>query len=117
MTINQGVIVYHMTLNEYQQEALKTATSTIKGNLNYMVLGLTNEAGEVAGKLKKFLRGDYDIEKTRDMLIDETGDCLWYLSGIASSLGITLDELAQRNLDKLSSRQSRGVIQGDGDKR
>jgi NTP pyrophosphatase (non-canonical NTP hydrolase) len=47
----------------------------------------------------------------------ELGDVLWYVSQIASELGLELEEIAQANLEKLLSRQRRGVLSGSGDER
>ncbi|HLV36833.1 MAG TPA: nucleoside triphosphate pyrophosphohydrolase family protein, partial [Spirillospora sp.] len=85
----------------------------------YPTLGLVNEAGEVAGKIKKNFR-DRDGEITdddREALKGELGDVLWYLTQICTNLGLTLEEVAEANLDKLFSRLERGQIQGDGDHR
>lgn len=81
----------------------------------YLTLGLTGEAGEVAEKFKKYLReGD---ENYRADAIDELGDCLWYLARLADELDVSLDEVAQRNLDKLADRDDRDAIEGEGDTR
>ncbi len=81
----------------------------------YLTLGLTGEAGEVAEKFKKYLReGD---ESYRADAIDELGDCLWYLARLADELDVRLDEVAQRNLDKLADRDERDAITGEGDTR
>jgi NTP pyrophosphatase (non-canonical NTP hydrolase) len=47
----------------------------------------------------------------------ELGDVLWYVAQIASELGLDLDEIARANLEKLLSRQHRGVLSGSGDER
>jgi NTP pyrophosphatase (non-canonical NTP hydrolase) len=85
----------------------------------YPALGLTNEAGEVAGKIKKIFRDKGGVigDAERDALKAELGDVLWYVAQVATELGLSLDEVAQHNLDKLLSRQARGTIQGDGDTR
>lgn len=114
-----------MQLNEYQEKAKETAeyhenTESVFEDISYTVLGLTNEAGEVAGVLKKFLRGDYTDNNESDWYKDvskELGDVLWYLAMCASEFGYGLDEIAQMNLDKLSDRKNRGVIKGNGDNR
>lgn len=105
-----------MELNKYQEEAYSTALESTK-NLNYMMLGLAGEAGETAGKYKKVIRGDLPIEEAQKELLKEVGDCLWYISGVCSVFGVALEDVAQANLDKLKSRQERGVIKGDGDLR
>jgi NTP pyrophosphatase (non-canonical NTP hydrolase) len=47
----------------------------------------------------------------------ELGDVLWYISALADDLDITLDEIAQTNINKLKSRMKRDKIRGDGDHR
>jgi NTP pyrophosphatase (non-canonical NTP hydrolase) len=103
-----------MNLNEYQDKSFATSLPQCR-NLNYMILGLCNEAGEVAGKLKKSLRGDGQLE--RDKLISELGDVLWYLAGAASVKGIRLSEIARVNIHKIKDRISNNTLQGDGDNR
>ena len=85
----------------------------------YPTLGLTNEAGEFAGKVKKIFRDKDGVisEKDRQALKQELGDVLWYLTQICTELDLTLAEVAETNLDKLLSRQERGKIRGEGDNR
>jgi len=109
-----------MDFNEYQTKSRKTAKFPSIGHpVIYPTLGLTNEAGEVAGKIKKVFRDkDGQISnETRDALKAELGDVLWYLTQIATELEITLDEIAEYNIEKLMSRLERGTIKGDGDNR
>ena len=107
-----------MTLNEYQQRAFKTALPTEKTTV-YMGFGLCSETGEVAGKLKKWHRGDYlnHEQLWRENVSGEVGDVLWYLAGLCTMLGLSLEDIAAENLAKLADRQERGAIQGEGDKR
>jgi len=110
-----------MDLNEYQEKAKKTDLGTIakENNFDYYALGLVNEAGEVAGKIKKIHR-DYDGEVTeeyRKELAKEMGDVLWYLSALCNKFNLTLEEIAQGNIDKLYSRLERNQINGNGDNR
>ena len=104
----------------YQEQSRKTY-SDIETNdpIVYPTLGLVNEAGEVAGKIKKIFRDrDGDItDDDREALKHELGDVLWYLTQICTNLDLTLEEVAEANLDKLFSRLERGKIQGDGDHR
>ena len=85
----------------------------------YPTLGLTNEAGEVAGKVKKIFRdrGGVVSEDDRVALTLELGDVLWYLAELCTQLGINLDDVAAANLRKLEDRTARGRLSGDGDYR
>ena len=109
-----------MDFNDYQTKSRKTAGYPAIGHpVIYPVLGLANEAGEVAGKIKKVFRDkDGQINpETREALASELGDVLWYLAQVCTELDISLDQVAESNLAKLLDRQARGRIQGDGDNR
>lgn len=104
-----------LTFNDYQIAAKATAVYNPDHAIVYPALGLSGEAGEVAEKVKKWLRGDKDLD--REGLLRELGDVLWYLAALSSDLGLTLEEVAQANVNKLLDRQSKGSIKGDGDNR
>lgn len=104
-----------MKLNDYQNEARKTAIYPIDDGLTYTALGLCGEAGEVAEKIKKFIRGDTTFVESD--LLYELGDVLWYLSNLAFECGYTLQEVAEVNLNKLGARMLSDTIKGDGDRR
>jgi NTP pyrophosphatase (non-canonical NTP hydrolase) len=109
-----------MNFNDYQIQSRKTAKYPPIGHpVVYPTLGLTNEAGEVAGKIKKIFRDkDGVIAATeREALKGELGDVLWYLAQVCTELEISLDEVAEHNLEKLFSRLERGRIGGEGDNR
>lgn len=109
-----------MEFDEYQKKSRQTALYPNKdNNYIYPTLGLNGEAGEVAEKIKKVLRdkGGVIDEQTKQELAKELGDVLWYLSNLATELGLSLEEIAQMNLDKLFSRKDRGVLSGGGDNR
>jgi NTP pyrophosphatase (non-canonical NTP hydrolase) len=108
-----------MQANDYQDWTKRTAIYPDKEALSYIILGLTNEAGEVAGKYKKCIRDDRGelTEERRKQLIDEAGDVCWYLARLAEHLGTTLEDMMQLNHDKLEDRLARNVIKGSGDKR
>lgn len=106
-------------MDDYQRSASITAKYPSDRGLEYCVLGLASEAGEVAGKLKKAIRdegGNISPER-REVLLSELGDVLWYVAMVALELDAPLSSVAQSNLNKLSDRQDRGVIGGDGDTR
>src|SRR6476659_2481913 len=99
-----------MNFEEYQSEASRTALYPRRlSNLEYPTLGLAGEAGEVANIVKKISR-DFSGELTNEIrgkLKDELGDVLWYISACADELGLTLDEIAAFNVDKLAQRHGR----------
>jgi len=109
-----------MELNDYQNLAMKTAIFPERDGYAYTALGLAGEAGEIANKVKKFIRDGYDVEelpyKIND-LRDELGDVLWYVAAVANVLGTDLETVAKNNLYKLAERQAKGTIKGSGDKR
>ena len=99
-----------MTFDEYQTEASATALYPNRmKNLEYPTLGLAGEAGEVANIVKKIQRdhGGVITEEVRGKLQDELGDVLWYISACADELGLTLDEIAAFNVNKLAKRHGR----------
>lgn len=110
-----------MTFDDYQKQALSTRLSTGDDfkDLMHWVLGLTGEAGEVAEKLKKIVRDKQGVidEVSRQELLKELGDVLWYIAVFAEHLGSNIGEVAEANAAKLASRQQRDVLQGSGDNR
>ncbi|MGE5251345.1 MAG: nucleoside triphosphate pyrophosphohydrolase family protein [Bacteroidota bacterium] len=109
-----------MDFSDYQEKSRKTAGYPAIGHrVIYPTLGLVNEAGEVAGKIKKVFRdkGGHISEETRQALKAELGDVLWYLAQVCTELDLSLDEVAGYNIDKLYDRLERGVIRGEGDNR
>ena len=106
-------------LNEYQQRALETAIYPEGKKIIYPTLGLTGEAGEVADKVKKVLRDNeqvFDEERCKAIAL-ELSDVMWYCATLANDLGYTLQDIAEMNYEKLSSRKKRGKIGGSGDNR
>lgn len=113
-----------MTFEEYQQQSRKTAVySKDDKNFNYPitypVMGLVGEAGEVAEKAKKVYRDNGGVisEEQKQEIKKELGDVLWYIAQIATELNLSLEDVAESNLEKLLSRLDRGVLGGSGDNR
>ena len=103
-----------MNFKEYQGKAVSFAIYPATHKVLYPTLGLCGEAGEVAEKVKKQVR---DGVFNRHEVAKELGDVLWYLANICNDIGYNLDEIADLNISKLSSRKGRHVIQGSGDNR
>jgi len=122
-----------MNFDDYQFEAAKTAifmdgvcqahpdTSDEIMDfiaLSYTALGL-GEVGEIQGKIKKILRDNACkiTDEHVNSIAKELGDVLWYVAAMCDTLGIYMDNVAQSNIDKLSSRKERGKLSGSGDDR
>ena len=108
-----------MQADDYQQW---TATSAIypgasTGNtdeLVYLALGLNGEAGEVADKIKKYLR---DNKMDIGGVIYELGDVAWYLARLADAFGYSLSDILEINHQKIERRKAEKTLQGEGDYR
>src|SRR5581483_10039133 len=103
-----------MKLDEYQQKALSTNINPGTHIFFDRMFGLVGEAGEMADKVKKWIRDDNaeweKLDKT--MMMDELGDVLWYVATLADTLGYKLSEVAEYNVNKLGSRKKRGMLSG-----
>ena len=97
-----------MTGNEYQNLAARTMNPALRGRdvLINGVMGLCGEAGEAIDIVKKHLAQGHELD--REGLIKELGDVAWYLAETATALGIDLDEVLERNIDKLKKRYPEG---------
>ncbi len=103
-----------MTFKEYQKYAESTAVYPKDEGIKYTALGLCGESGEVAEKVKKFIRdGKFDAEEIKK----ELGDVLWYVAMSAKELGSDIEEIASINVNKLLKRKLENKIKGEGDNR
>lgn len=114
-----------LTFNQYEDTVWPLAIyPDIGKNLVYTTLGLVGESGEFCEKIKKIIRGSTrcschpEIGVTdRALLKAELGDVLWYVMACAKELGMTLEDVARFNVEKLVGRQDRGTLHGSGDDR
>lgn len=113
-----------MNLDKYQKRAaefdlFETSVDLKAPGFLEKVLGIAGEAGEVTDKIKKIIRdkGGYASEEDRAEIAKELGDVLWYVANVARYLDISLSEIAEGNIDKLSSRKKRNKLHGEGDDR
>lgn len=108
-----------MNCNEYQKNTLSTAIYPEAGTggdleLYYLAMGLTSEAGEVAGKIKKLLRdGVYDPGN----IAFELGDVCYYVARLADAIGYEFEDILEINQNKLQKRKQEGSLSGNGDHR
>lgn len=118
-----------MTFNEYQQftQSLACYNEDVFYKINdeyyrapwtYPATALAEEAGEVNGKIAKFVRKkDTDYWTLRSQIGKELGDVLYQLSETARQFGFKLSEIVDMNVEKLTDRQERGTLIGVGDDR
>ena len=106
------VIKEVMTADFYEERASLTAIYPKEKALEYLALGLTSEAGEVAGKVKKLIR---DGKGDKKAIASEIGDVLWYCAMLAKETKVSLNDIMKDNLKKLYIRKERGTLQGSGD--
>nr|DAO98431.1 MAG TPA: NTP-PPase-like protein [Caudoviricetes sp.] len=96
-----------MTINEYQEKALRTASGYRSDSLLLNgVMGLCGESGECIDIVKKAMFQGHTLD--REHLAEELGDVAWYLAVTAKGLGYDLESIMQRNIDKLAKRYPEG---------
>ena len=102
-----------MTPNEYQQLAKRTLIDTpeiMPSGLEVMILwnaiGLGGESGEIEDLIKKGILHGHGVD--REKLKKELGDCLWYIAGLATQYGFTLEDVMEANIAKLKERYPAG---------
>jgi len=114
-----------MDFNDYQKLAILTDTMGGKPQpidshaFLAQLLGLVGETGEIAEKFKKIYRdkdGVFSPDDKKEMT-KELGDVLWYISVVCTYLDISLQELAELNIEKLQDRMKRNKLKGSGDNR
>jgi len=88
----------------YMDFTRKTAKYPKRREKEYLMIGLMNEAGEVGGAFKKEIR---DRINNEDLIIDEMGDVLWYLTRLCDVYNVKISELMVNNMDKLFKRMSK----------
>ena len=97
-----------MRMNEYQTLAQRTCniTNTVGDKIENGCMGLCGEAGECIDLMKKARFQGHELD--REKMIEELGDVLWYCAELACGLGVTLEEVAERNITKLRRRYPDG---------
>ena len=102
-----------MKLSDYQKTAMEFRMDS--ANYDYALLGLVGEVGELYGKLAKEIR-DGTIVNRKD-IAKEIGDVLWFVAALCEDFELNLEDVAEMNIAKLTSRSVRGAISGSGDDR
>lgn len=92
-----------MEFDTYKTRAMRTAKPMESiDDLIHASLGLAGEVGEFTDAVKKHLI--YGKPADHQNMAEELGDILWYVALACNALGVTMGEVAQKNLDKLAIR-------------
>ena len=103
-----------MTIDDYQEETLRTAygmkygkfRDKMDGVLANGLIGLNGEAGECIEIFKKYCFQGHELNK--EHLAEELGDVLWYAAVSAHAIGYTLSDIVKMNVKKLILRYPDG---------
>lgn len=106
-----------MTFEEYEQAVQRTMNRNEQDHHKVMcnyALGISGEAGEVAELVKK--RVFHGKAPDAEAMKKELGDVLWYVTALAEHCGLSLEEIAVANVDKLKWRYPNGFVEGGGNR-
>lgn len=115
-----------MTIDEYQKLAARTLLNAPPRKysdkeimLIWNALGAAGEAGELADDIKKSIFHDTELNGVLNTprLMKEMGDTIWYIAGICTHLGVSLEDVMKYNIDKLKKRYPEGFVVGGGKER
>lgn len=102
-----------MDAKTYVQNVLKTEANNFiaiqerfhnTGNIRlvHAMVGMCTETGEIQDQLKKHLLYGKTLDKTN--LVEELGDLMWYIGIMSDELGVSLEEIMEKNIAKLKKR-------------
>ena len=99
-----------MTLNEYQWLAQRTRNKNLTQEQKQTngLFGIAGEAGEVMDLYKKHYFQGHNLDSQQ--VVEELGDLMWYIAELSSGLGVTMEEIAKHNIDKLQRRYPEGFM-------
>jgi NTP pyrophosphatase (non-canonical NTP hydrolase) len=116
LEIGKAIYSFRKAVQNYDNDP--SGVEMKNGKILYPLLGLAGESGEIVGKIHGIFQNRDEIsEEEKIELKKEFGDILWYVAECCTQLDIDLEDVAQKNIEKLYSRKERGVIQGSGDNR
>jgi NTP pyrophosphatase (non-canonical NTP hydrolase) len=106
-----------MDFNEYIVKTQETAIYPVHRAVEYCMLGLASEVGEVASVRKKAIRDGYSYADEREKVSKELGDVMWYIAQLLYHYDLDFEQVLEDNISKLQSRKERDKLTGDGDDR
>ena len=99
--------------DDYQRLAMRTKNPDLDPKLAKAIaaLGLAGEAGETADYIKKVVGHAHEIDASH--LAKEIGDVIWYCASLCDEFGLSLEEVAEMNIEKLRRRYPAGFSSAD----
>lgn len=100
-------------LDAFQKDCMKTSKYSKDELLVCATLGLNEEAGEVAGKVNKWIRKNHNTELSDEWkhnVAMELFDVMWNVSAAATAIGYSLSDIACMGIEKLADRERRNQI-------
>jgi NTP pyrophosphatase (non-canonical NTP hydrolase) len=93
-----------VTFSDYQSAAARTINPGLdqRERLADAAAGLAEEAGEALAIVRKHLYQGAPLDPPR--IAEELGDVVWCVAALATVLGLSLEDIARGNLDKLARR-------------
>lgn len=99
-----------MDSSEYRKNVLRTepkkylfsSTNEITPRIEHAVFGVVTESGELMSQIKRAKIYGTKLDKIN--LIEEMGDCMWYLALLCDELGVSFEEVWAKNIAKLKAR-------------
>jgi NTP pyrophosphatase (non-canonical NTP hydrolase) len=106
-----------MELNEFQRKSARTLNYALSDNdqLLNCAIGVSGEAGEMLEIMKKYFFQGHDFDKAKVM--EELGDVFFYIAGMCTAMGVSLDDVARNNIEKLLVRYPDKFSSNDSVKR
>lgn len=96
-----------MKINEYQKLCMRTANELDRFKLIVNgAMGLCGEAGEVIDLIKKWVFQGHELYQ--DDVAEELGDVLWYVAILCEGIGLSMEKVMQKNIEKLKRRYPDG---------
>lgn len=98
-----------MHLDEFQTAANRTDQRPRKDKgdeqaLVFPLVGLSSEVGSLMTQYKKRIRDGDAHPLFTDRAAEDLGDIMWYVANLSAKLGLSLEEIAERNLQRITNR-------------
>ena len=97
-----------MGIQEFQRLSIRTLNNSLseKEQLANMVIGASCEFSEAGDSLKKYLFQGHELDKKH--IEEELGDTMFYICNLATLLDINMEDVLEKNIEKLNKRYKNG---------